>query len=75
MAVNAHILDDDRRINARRFEEAFYSGRGGNDTASAAATEAVRAAEKGGIDPAQLVKLLSDPAMAALIKSLAANIK
>ncbi|MCQ2355223.1 MAG: tyrosine-type recombinase/integrase [Clostridia bacterium] len=71
----AHILDDDRRINAQRIEEEFYSGRNGNDTASAAVTEAVRAAEKGGIDPAQLVKLLSDPAMAALIKSLAANIK
>ena len=75
MAVNAHILDDDRRINAQRFEETFYSGRGENDTASAAVTEAVQAAEKGGIDPAQLAKILSDPAMAALIKSLAANIK
>lgn len=71
----AHILDDDRRINAQRFEEAFYSGRGGNDTASAAVTEAVQAAEKGGIDPAQFAKILSDLAMAALIKSLAANIK
>lgn len=69
----AHILDDDRRINAQRFEEAFYSGRGGNDTASAAVTEAVQAAEKGGIDPAQLAKILSDLAMAALIKSLAAK--
>ena len=38
-------------------------------------TEAVQAAEKGGIDPAQLAKILSDPAMAALIKSLTANIK
>jgi len=71
----AHILDDDRRINAQRFEEAFYSGRNGNEAASAAAAEAVQAAEKGGIDPAQLAKILSDPAMAALIKSLAANIK
>lgn len=71
----AHILDDDRRINAQRFEEAFYSGRNGNEAASAAAAEAVQAAEKGGIDPVQLAKILSDPTMAALIKSLAANIK
>jgi len=43
--------------------------------ASAAAAEAVQAAKKGGIDPAQLAKILSDPTMAALIWSLAANIK
>ena len=71
----AHILDDDRRLNAQRFEEAFYSGKAGNEAASSAAAQAVQAAEKGGIDPVQLAKILSDPAMAALIKSLAANIK
>lgn len=30
--VYSHIIDDDRRLNAQRFEEAFYSGRQTDDT-------------------------------------------
>ena len=29
--VYSHIIDEDRRLNAQRFEEAFYPGQG-NDT-------------------------------------------
>jgi len=71
----AHILDDDRMLNAQRFEEEFYSGKYAETAAASEAARAINAAEKSGIDPVQLAKLLSDPAMATLIKSLAANIK
>ena len=64
--VYSHIIDDDRRLNAERMEAAFYSGRQtAPEPAPAPTTEA------NGDDAALLMKLLQNPEMAALLKSLA----
>lgn len=64
--VYSHIIDDDRRLNAERLEAAFYSGR---HTAPEPAP--VPTVEANGNDAALLMKLLQNPNMAALLKSLA----
>ena len=64
--VYSHIIDDDRRLNAERMEAPFYSGR---QTAPEPAP--APAAEPNGDDAALLMKLLQNPEMAALLKSLA----
>ena len=61
----SHILDDDRRQNAQLFEEAFYSGR--NQQPQELAPDAA--------DAALLMKLLQNPEMAALIKTLAKTLQ
>ena len=61
----SHILDDDRRQNAQLFEEAFYSGR--NQQPQEPAPDAA--------DAALLMKLLQNPEMAALIKTLAKTLQ
>ena len=73
--VYSHILDDDGRNNARLFEEAFYSGAGKDPTKAepepqpeAAPTADVSA------DTATLLKLLQNPEMAALLKTLAKSL-
>lgn len=70
--VYSHIIDDDRRINAERMEEAFYSGR---KTAvpenTAPETPQVGSNED---DRELLLKLLSNPEMAVLLKSLAKSL-
>ena len=60
------IIDDDRRLNAERMEAAFYSGR-------QATPEPVQpaATESSADDKELLLKLLQNPEMAALLKSLA----
>ena len=64
--VYSHIIDDDRRLNAERMEAAFYSGRQTAPEPAPAPT-----AEPNGDDAALLMKLLQNPEMAALLKSLA----
>ena len=75
----SHILDDDRRVNAELFEKAFYSGKTGETEASAepgGKTETVSpTADAEGLDPELLMKLLTDPKMAVLLKTLAQNLK
>ena len=63
----SHILDDDRRQNAQLFEQAFYSGRG------ATAPEPTPAPDTG--DAALLMRLLQNPEMASLIKTLAKTLE
>lgn len=65
-AVQFDIIDDDRRLNAERMEAAFYSGR-------QATPEPVQpaATESSADDKELLLKLLQNPEMAALLKSLA----
>lgn len=60
------IIDDDRRMNAERLEAAFYSGR-------QATPEPVQpVTQESSIDDKELLlKLLQNPEMAALLKSLA----
>ena len=76
----AHILDDDRRVNAVRFQKEFY---GGGDMTALPVAEAPRAAQQAPApDPLQnldttakqklLIQLLSEsPDMAALLTALA----
>ena len=76
----AHILDDDRRVNATRFQREFYGG--GSTTETTAAVEAPREQQAPASDPLQnldaaakqqlLLKLLTEsPDMAALLTALA----
>lgn len=66
--VYSHILDDDRRNNAKLFEEAFYSGMGSAPEKAAPGPEPTTEAPA---DAAALLKLLQNPEMAALLKTLA----
>lgn len=78
--VYSHIIDEDRRINAKRFEDAFYSGHKTEDeldglhvrSIEQAATEN-KESEK---DPDQelLLRLLKNPEMATLLKTLAKSL-
>ena len=71
----AHILDDDRRFNAQRFEDFFYQQHGVDPQMPNHAEQS--ALETGAVDTdaaAALTKLLADPSMAALIKNLAKNL-
>lgn len=65
--VYSHIIDDDRRVNAARLEEAFYSGR------QAEPEEVVEkpAEQKSQSDQELLLSLLQKPGMAELLKTLA----
>ena len=64
--VYSHIIDDDRRLNAERLEAAFYSGR-------QTTPEPVQpfATESSADNKELLLKLLQNPEMVALLKSLA----
>lgn len=65
--VYSHILDEDRRANARRFDENFYQQK------PEEAKEEVPQAEtqnKTGVDPTALFQLLADPEMAKAFQNL-----
>lgn len=68
--VYSHIIDDDRRINAQRFEEQFYQSKP-EPLIEEVPQKAVQTAE---VDQELLLKLLANPEMATLLKSLAKNI-
>ena len=65
----AHILDDNRRMNAERFQQQFYSGTASTEpVAKPDPLQQLDAGEK----QALLIKLLAEsPEMAAMLKSLA----
>ena len=68
----AAVLDEGRQANAQLIEEAFYGGKGAEklpakEPEKNPITEQAAAA---GVDPAELVKILSNPAMVNLLKSL-----
>ena len=70
--VYSHIIDDDRRINAQRFEEQFYQSK------AAPATEEVQKEIKvetvSQTDQEMLLKLLANPEMAALLEIACKNL-
>ncbi len=78
----AHILDDDRRVNAARFQKEFYGGGNMDSTEPTAAGRVPSAAQQApATDPLQnldaaakqqlLLKLLTEsPDMAALLTAL-----
>ena len=65
----AHILDDNRRMNAERFQKQFYSGPAGEEPAAQPdPLQQLDAGEKQTL----LIKLLAEsPEMAAMIKTMA----
>lgn len=65
--VYSHIIDDDRRLNAERMETAFYSGRTSPEEVQTEKTSDTS-------DQALLLKLLENPEMVKLIKTLAQNL-
>jgi len=69
--VYSHIIDDDRRFNAQRFEEQFYQPKPA-DVAPEETKESVSQASAS--DQETLLKLLANPEMAALLKTLAKNL-
>ena len=66
--VYSHIIDDDRRLNAERLEEAFYGG-GKTEPVSQLATAQAEAAPQS--DQELLLSLLQKPGFADLLKTLA----
>ena len=70
--VYSHIIDDDRRVNAERLEAAFYSGRQTADTVKAPEPVVQESSSEG--DKELLLKLLANPEMAALLKTLAKSL-
>lgn len=70
--VYSHILDEDRRNNTRLFEENFYAGKGHTPEAPAASTPAVTDTASGepAADMATLLRMLSNPEAAAMLKTL-----
>ena len=71
--VYSHIIDEDRRLNAQRFEKAFYSGQGNDTPVSSLLEEALKKqdGEKKEIEQELLMRLLQNPEMAAMLKALA----
>ncbi len=65
--VYSHIIDEDRMMNAQRFEETFYSSKK-EDMGKEQEKKAETAQES---DQELLMKLLAKPEMAALLKTLA----
>ena len=66
--VYSHIMDEDRKRNAKLFEKEFYSGkRSGNQKSDA---KAVGQDTAGAADLEMLMKLLSNPEMVTLLKAM-----
>ena len=73
--VYGHIIDEDRRKNAERMENAFYNKENLNpqmkEQGECSSTITVRE----GVDAELLMKVLGNPEMAALLTSLAKTMK
>ena len=69
--VYSHIIDDDRRLNAQRFEEQFYQTK---ETLQVEETQQKTEPSVSPTDQEMLLKLLANPEMATLLKSLAKNL-
>ena len=65
--VYSHILDDDRRMNAQLFEDAFYSRKDADPSAPA---KPLAPEEQKASDMDTLMRLLSNPETAGLLKQL-----
>lgn len=72
--VYSHIIDDDRRKNAEKFEEAFYKDKNANPDMNKNDVENVMKLPEG-LDSETLLKILADPEMAKIIKEAAKKIK
>ncbi len=70
--VYSHIIDDDRRVNAQLFEEAFYSGKAAQKEETTQPTADKPETEQS--DQELLLRLLQNPEMATLLKTLAKSL-
>ena len=69
----AHILEDDRRLNAQRFDDFFYQHQGAEPEMPHQTAQPIP--ENNAVDAAvALTKLLVNPSMAERIKNLAKNL-
>ena len=73
--VYLHIIDEDRRLNAQRFEEAFYSGQGNATPTAGQVDQTLTVPEKntvgnGESDQELLLQLQQKPEIAAMLKTL-----
>lgn len=68
--VYSHIIDEDRKKNAERFEEAFYGKKNLNPQMTEDPREKIIAVPEG-VDSVLLTKVLNNPEMAALLSALA----
>lgn len=66
----SHIIDEDRKKNAERFEEAFYGKKNLNPQMTEDPREKIIAVPEG-VDSELLTKVLNNPEMAALLSALA----
>ncbi len=75
--VYGHIIDEDRRKNAQRMEDAFYNRENLNPQMKSADDDqtANTVAVPEGVDAELLMKVLGNPEMAALLTSLAKSLK
>ena len=75
--VYGHIIDEDRRKNAQRMEDAFYNRENLNPQMKGAVDgqTANTVAVPEGVDADLLMKVLGNPEMAALLTSLAKSLK
>lgn len=74
--VYSHIIDEDRRKNAELFEEAFYEKKVVDPNMREAITpQGSIMAVPEGVDAELLMKVLTNPEMAALLTSLAKSMK
>ena len=73
--VYDHIIDEDRRKNAERMENAFYNKENLNPDIHEQKEEENKITILEGVDPELLMKVLSNPEMAALLTSLAKTMK
>lgn len=71
----SHILDDDRKANAKLIEDAFYSGKNLTPDEKKPAPEKTTAdGQKPVVDPELLARVLANPEMAALLNALAKSL-
>ena len=73
--VYGHIIDEDRRKNAERMENAFYNKENLNPDIHEQKEKENKITIPEGVDPELLMKVLGNPEMAALLTSLAKTMK
>ena len=75
--VYGHIIDEDRRKNAQRMEDAFYNRENLNQQMKGADADrtANTVAVQEGVDVELLMRVLGNPEKAALLTSLAKSLK
>ena len=72
---DAHILDDDRRLNAQRFDDFFYRHQGAEPEMPHQTAQSIPENSAVNADAAAaLTKFLANPSMAELIKNLAKSL-